>query len=61
MQSGLFELLKGDRTGSMGVGLWLCAHVMTTFGGKITYQDAMNGGAKFTLSLPLVPQTAIST
>jgi signal transduction histidine kinase len=61
MQSGLFELLKGDRTGSMGVGLWLCAHVMANFGGKITYQDAMNGGAKFTLSLPLAPQTAIST
>jgi C4-dicarboxylate-specific signal transduction histidine kinase len=61
MQSGLFELLKGDKPSGMGVGLWLCAHLMTSFDGKITYQDAMNGGAKFTLSLPLAPQTAINT
>jgi hypothetical protein len=31
---------------------------MGNFGGKITYQDAFNGGAKFTLSFPIDPQAA---
>jgi signal transduction histidine kinase len=55
IQPGLFELLKGGRPSSMGVGLWLCAHVINSFGGKITYLDAINGGAMFTISFPLAP------
>jgi signal transduction histidine kinase len=61
IQPGLFELLKGERPSSMGVGLWLCAHVINSFGGKITYLDAINGGAMFTISFPLAPQAAAIT
>ena len=58
-QSHLFELLSSDKSSGMGVGLWLCAHIMTNAGGKISYQDATGGGAKFILSFPPVPREFI--
>ena len=58
-QSHLFELLSSDKSSGMGVGLWLCAHIMTNAGGKISYQDAAGGGAKFILSFPPVPRELI--
>jgi len=54
-QLHLFALLSSDKTSGMGVGLWLCAHIMNNAGGKISYQDATGGGAKFTLSFPEIP------
>ena len=58
-QSHLFELLSSDKSSGMGIGLWLCAHIMTNAGGKISYQDAYGGGAKFILSFPSVPKDSI--
>jgi signal transduction histidine kinase len=55
-QLHLFELLSSDKSSGMGVGLWLCAHIMTNAGGKISYQDVSDGGAKFILSFPPVPK-----
>ena len=58
-QAHLFELLSSDKSSGMGVGLWLCAHIMTNAGGKISHQDASGGGAKFILSFPPVPKEFI--
>ena len=58
-QPHLFGLLSSDKTSGMGVGLWLCAHIMNNAGGKISYQDATGGGAKFTLSFPALPFRAV--
>ena len=52
-QSELFELLVSSKPNGLGVGLWLCAYIMGQTGGRITYQDAPGGGAKFTLSFPV--------
>ncbi len=52
-QAHLFELLSSDKSNGMGIGLWLCAYIMRNAGGKITYQDALGGGATFTLSFPM--------
>jgi len=51
-QPHLFGLLNSDKANGMGVGLWLSAYIMSNAGGKITYQDASGGGAKFILSFP---------
>jgi C4-dicarboxylate-specific signal transduction histidine kinase len=56
LQSILFELFSSNKSSGMGVGLWLCAYIMRNAGGKITYQDAPGGGAKFMLSFPMAPE-----
>lgn len=50
-QGNLFELLADSKKG-MGLGLWLCKHVITRHGGAIWYEDAPTGGAKFVCRLP---------
>lgn len=56
-QSHLFELLAGSgkKTG-MGLGLWLCQHIVSRHGGRIDYQDALGGGAQFTVFLPAMQE-----
>jgi signal transduction histidine kinase len=51
-QSRLFELLSGTKTSGMGLGLWLCKHIVTRHGGAIWYEDNLQGGAKFIFELP---------
>ena len=51
-QPHLFELLSGNKKTGMGLGLWLCQHIVTRHGGRISYEDAIGGGAKFTVFLP---------
>ena len=51
-QSDLFELLSTERHKGMGLGLWLCKHIVMRHGGKIFYQARLEGGAQFTLVLP---------
>lgn len=52
-QSHLFELLSSsEKRSGMGLGLWLCQHIISRHGGQIEYQDAPNGGAQFTVYLP---------
>jgi signal transduction histidine kinase len=48
----LFELLSTTRQSGMGLGLWLCKHIVTRNGGSIYYEDAVGGGAKFVFELP---------
>jgi signal transduction histidine kinase len=49
----LFELLSTTKQSGMGLGLWLCKHVITRYGGSIQYEDAFGGGATFVFELPL--------
>ena len=51
-KSQLFELLNITKKTGMGLGLWLCKHIVTRYGGSIHYEDAIGGGAKFVVKLP---------
>ena len=48
----LFELLSTTKQSGMGLGLWLCKHIITRYGGSIYYEDAPGGGAAFIFELP---------
>jgi len=48
----LFELLSTTKQTGMGLGLWLCEHIVTRYGGSIYYDDVVGGGAKFAIELP---------
>jgi signal transduction histidine kinase len=48
----LFELLSTTKQTGMGLGLWLCKHIITRCGGAIHYEDAIGGGAKFVVEFP---------
>jgi signal transduction histidine kinase len=52
-KSQLFELLSTTKQTGMGLGLWLCKHIITRYGGSIYYEDTSNGGARFVLKLHL--------
>lgn len=51
----LFELLNTTKKSGMGLGLWLCKHILTRSGGTIWYEDAKGGGAQFNFKVPLAP------
>jgi C4-dicarboxylate-specific signal transduction histidine kinase len=48
----LFELLSTTKQAGMGLGLWLCKHIITKYGGSIHYEDVLGGGARFVVELP---------
>ena len=48
----LFELLSTTKQSGMGLGLWLCKHIVTRYGGSIHYEDTPGGGATFVVELP---------
>ena len=51
-QSNLFELLSTNKKTGLGLGLWLCKHIVTRHSGTIEYEDTANG-AKFIIELPV--------
>jgi signal transduction histidine kinase len=51
-KSHLFELLSTTKQTGMGLGLWLCKHIVGRYSGSIHYEDAVGGGAKFVVELP---------
>lgn len=51
-QEHLFELLSSTKSSGMGLGLWLCKHIITRHGGTIAFESNVGGGAKFLVSLP---------
>jgi len=54
VKSQLFELLSGSKSDGMGLGLWLCSHILGRHAGKISYSDVgEEGGARFTITLPI--------
>lgn len=48
----LFELFTPSTHQGMGLGLWLCKHIIERHGGKIWYEYVPSGGAKFCFTLP---------
>lgn len=52
----LFELLSTTKQSGMGLGLWLCKHIVTRCGGSIHYKDVVGGGARFVIKLPQAHQ-----
>jgi signal transduction histidine kinase len=48
----LFELFSTSTHQGMGLGLWLCKHIIQRHGGKIWYENVPSGGAKFSFTLP---------
>ena len=50
----LFELLSTTKQTGMGLGLWLCKHIVTRYSGSIHHEDAIGGGAKFVVEFPPV-------
>jgi signal transduction histidine kinase len=52
-KSQLFGLLTTTKQNGMGLGLWLCKHIITRYGGSIHYEEAVGGGAKFIVELPM--------
>jgi len=50
----LFELLSTTKKTGMGLGLWLCKHIITRCGGSIHYEEAIGGGAKFMIEFPTI-------
>jgi C4-dicarboxylate-specific signal transduction histidine kinase len=52
IQSDLFTILSSAKKTGMGLGLWLCQHIIARHGGRIWYEDAPQGGARFCIELP---------
>jgi signal transduction histidine kinase len=48
----LFELMSTTKQAGMGLGLWLCKHIITRYSGSIHHEDAVGGGAKFVIDFP---------
>jgi two-component system sensor histidine kinase KdpD len=51
-----FYRIAGTPTGGTGLGLWLAKNIIELHGGKISVHNRTNGGAVFTILLPLNPQ-----
>ena len=59
VQPHMFELLSTTKGSGMGIGLWLCKHIVMRHGGSIWFESFPQKGATFFLSLPLVAAYAI--
>lgn len=53
-KENLFELLSTTKQTGMGLGLWLCRHIVTRYEGSIWYEDVEGGGAQFHFRLPKI-------
>jgi signal transduction histidine kinase len=51
-KQNLFELLNTTKQSGMGLGLWLCKHIVTRYEGSIGHEDVAGGGAQFHFRLP---------
>ena len=51
-KSNLFELLSTTKQTGMGLGLWLCKHIVTRYSGSIHHEDLVGGGARFIVKFP---------
>jgi signal transduction histidine kinase len=54
VQNHMFELLSTTKGSGMGIGLWLCKHIVMRHGGTIWFESLPSVGTTFFLSLPLV-------
>jgi len=59
VQGHMFELLSTTKSSGMGIGLWLCRHIVSRHGGSILFESFPNQGATFFVRLPLTAAYAI--
>ncbi|MBU3617546.1 sensor histidine kinase [Polynucleobacter sp. JS-Polo-80-F4] len=59
VQAHMFELLSTTKGTGMGIGLWLCKHIVMRHGGSIWFDSLPGKGTTFFVSLPLVAVYAI--
>jgi signal transduction histidine kinase len=53
LKASIFELMKTNKKQGMGLGLWLCKHIVERHQGRISYQQSPLGGAEFLIQLPI--------
>ncbi|MDZ4055688.1 MAG: HAMP domain-containing sensor histidine kinase, partial [Polynucleobacter sp.] len=53
IQGDLFTIINSGKKTGMGLGLWLCQHIVGRHGGSIWHEDIPDGGARFCFKLPL--------
>ena len=53
---GIFDPYFTTKPEGSGLGLWIAQQIVTAHGGVILAANAPNGGAIFTLRLPLQPK-----
>jgi signal transduction histidine kinase len=54
IQTHMFELLSTTKSSGMGIGLWLCKHIVMRHGGSITFESSPRKGTTFLVYLPFV-------
>jgi signal transduction histidine kinase len=59
VQTHMFELLSTTKSSGMGIGLWLCKHIISRHGGSIWFESFAGKGTTFFVRLPLVAQYSI--
>ncbi len=52
-RAAIFEPFFTTKSGGSGLGLWIVLQIATAHGGTVTVDDRPDGGAAFTLQLPL--------
>jgi signal transduction histidine kinase len=53
LKVSIFDLMKTNKKQGMGLGLWLCKHIVDRHQGRISYQRSALGGAEFLIQLPI--------
>jgi C4-dicarboxylate-specific signal transduction histidine kinase len=53
LKPSIFDLMKTNKKQGMGLGLWLCKHIIDRHQGRISYQQSSLGGAEFLIQLPI--------
>lgn len=53
IEAVLFEILSTTKDSGMGVGLWLSRYIVERHEGQLSYAPSQQGGAMFTISLPI--------
>lgn len=52
VQANIFELLSTTKGSGMGIGLWLCKHIISRHGGSIWFESLPEAGTTFFVNLP---------
>ncbi len=47
LKASIFDLMKTNKKQGMGLGLWLCKHIVDRHQGRISHQQSALGGAEF--------------
>jgi C4-dicarboxylate-specific signal transduction histidine kinase len=53
LKASIFDLMKTNKKQGMGLGLWLCKHIVDRHQGRISYQRSAFVGAEFLIQLPI--------